>query len=402
MSRLLVLKLGGSVLSDEKAVREAATFVAKAAAEARVVVVVSALKGVTDDLVKKAYSASQSPDPELYDQLVSMGERIAARIFALALRSLGVKCEVVDVDTPYWPIVTDDRHGDADPLVDETLRACETRLRPLLEGSVVPVVCGFIGVSKQGHITTLGRGGSDTTATLLGKCLRADEVVLVKDVDGIWSADPARVKDAKKLDAVRLSELSALARSGAKVIQDKALRYVDGYRLRVTSLREGLRGGTLILNDEEEVGSNISADEVSMVTLVCVGGQEPHRLVELVGEQGIRPLAVTFDAQSATIYTTDSVGEEGLHTLVSKGLVKAFAIKRGLACITVSGKNLEGTPGVILRIAEPLYRHGINLYGISTSANNVRVFLQKELAEKARSLISSSFNPIPAMGGEKQ
>lgn len=400
MKRLLVVKLGGSVLADEQAVSEAARFISKVAAQASVVVVVSALKGVTDELVRKARTLSDTPDPELYDQLLSMGERVSARMFALALKSEGVECALVDVDTPYWPIITDDRHADAEPLLDETARACELKLKPLIERGVVPVVCGFIGLSKEGHVTTLGRGGSDTTATLLGKCLKADEVVLVKDVDGVWSTDPTRAAGARKLEKISVSEVAALAKSGAKVVQEKALRYVDGYRLRVTSLREGVEGGTIVVAEEEDVKSNVAADDVCMVTFVGLQGEKPGlELIELAGEYGIHPFAVTFDANSVTIYTTSSVGEKELHGLVDRGLAKAFAVKRGLTCITVSGRNLEGTPGVILRIAEPLYRQGINLYGITTSANTIRVFVQKELAEKTRRLIAASLNTIPLPGG---
>ncbi|PSN95551.1 hypothetical protein B9Q09_02960, partial [Candidatus Marsarchaeota G2 archaeon ECH_B_SAG-C16] len=140
MRRLLVLKLGGSVLSDEKAIKDAAKFVSAARNEADIVVVVSALKGVTDDLVSKTRSVSDKPDPAVYDQLISMGERISARLFTLALRAVGVQSTIVDVDTPFWPVITDGRHVDAEPLLDESAQACEAKLRPLIEKSIVPVM----------------------------------------------------------------------------------------------------------------------------------------------------------------------------------------------------------------------------------------------------------------------
>jgi aspartate kinase len=399
LRRLLVLKLGGSVLSDANSVQSAAKFVRRAKENADIVVVVSALRGVTDELVNKAYSVASTPDPTLYDQLLSMGERTSARLFAIALQSAGVDCRVVDVDTPYWPIITDNRHMDANPLVDESTQACDVKLRPLIERSIVPVVCGFIGVSKDGELTTLGRGGSDTTATLLGKCLNADEVVLIKDVDGLWSSDPSRAQNAKKIQVISLGEMAALAKSGAKIIHDKALRYVDGYRLRVTSIREGLEGGTVIVDDEDEVSSNLTADDINMVTFVGLTTQKLQpELVNLLSFGGAPPLAVTFDSHSATVYTTSSIEETHLQSFVDRGLARAVAIKRNLSCITVYGRNLEGTPGVLLRITEPLYRHGINLYGISTSANNIRVFVQRDYAEKVKSLIAASLNSIPITG----
>ncbi|MEM0119875.1 MAG: aspartate kinase [Thermoprotei archaeon] len=399
MRKLVILKLGGSVLSDEKAIKEAARFVSEANKSVNIVVVVSALKGVTDELSGKARAVSGEPDPTIYDELISMGERISARLFALALRAVGVQCVVVDVDTPYWPVITDETHFDAEPLLDESTQACDAKLRPLIERSIVPVVCGFIGVSKSGWVTTLGRGGSDTTATLLGRCLNADEVVLIKDVDGLLSTDPKAMEHAKKLDVVSVGELAALAKSGAKVVHEKALRYVNGYRLRITSLREGLTGGTLVVDTEDEVSSSVGANDVNMITLV---GLKNHgfqtELAEVVDSGVAPPLAVTFDSHSATLYTTGAVDEKRLHTLVDRGLIKAVAVKRNLSCVTVSGRNLEGTPGVILRITEPLYQHGINLYGITTSANTIRVFVQKEVVEKVKHLISASLNSVPVKG----
>lgn len=397
MRKLLVLKFGGSVFSDSSSMLEAAKFVGAAKRDANVVVVVSALKGVTDGLLSMSRQVCANPDPKLVDQVLSMGERTSARMFCLALASSGTNCELVDVDTSYWPILTNDEHMDAEPLVDETASACSVRMMPLIESGVVPVVCGFIGLNKRGEVTTLGRGGSDTTATLLGKCLAADEVVLVKNVSGVQSSDPTSVTNAKKLDRLSLEEMQSLAKSGAKVVHEKALRYVDGYKLRITSIAEGLEGGTVIANEQNRgVSSVVSATDVNMVTLVGPKGDLVYApLLELLKEMRVTPISISVDSRSALFYTNSRVDENRLHELVEKKLVKAVAVKRGLSCLTVAGPKLEDTPGVIARIAEPLYAHNINVYGLDTLGNVVKLFVSKDYVVKATEIISSSFGEIP-------
>jgi aspartate kinase len=397
LRKLLVLKFGGSVFSDSSSMLEAAKFVGAAKRDANVVVVVSALKGVTDGLLSMSRQVCANPDPKLVDQVLSMGERTSARMFCLALASSGTNCELVDVDTSYWPILTNDEHMDAEPLVDETASACSVRMMPLIESGVVPVVCGFIGLNKRGEVTTLGRGGSDTTATLLGKCLAADEVVLVKNVSGVQSSDPTSVTNAKKLDRLSLEEMQSLAKSGAKVVHEKALRYVDGYKLRITSIAEGLEGGTVIANEQNRgVSSVVSATDVNMVTLVGPKGDLVYApLLELLKEMRVTPISISVDSRSALFYTNSRVDENRLHELVEKKLVKAVAVKRGLSCLTVAGPKLEDTPGVIARIAEPLYAHNINVYGLDTLGNVVKLFVSKDYVVKATEIISSSFGEIP-------
>jgi aspartate kinase len=397
LRKLLVLKFGGSVFSDASSILEAARFVGAAKRHHNIVVVVSALKGVTDNLLSLSRQVCENPSPVLLDQVLSMGERTSARMFCLALASSGVNCELVDVDTPYWPILTDSVHMDAEPLVDETAGACVAKMVPLIEAGIVPVVCGFIGLSKDGKVTTLGRGGSDTTATILGKCLAADEVVLIKDVSGVQSSDPTNVANVKKLDHLSLEEMQSLAKSGAKVVHEKALRYVDGYRLRITSIGEGLEGGTVIENDQAHgVSSMISATDVNMVTLVAPKGELVYAsLLELLRDMGVTPISISVDSRSALFYTNSRVDENSLHKLVEKRLVKAVAVKRGLSCLTVAGPKLEDTPGVIARIAEPLYAHNINVYGLDTLGNAVKLFVSKDYVVKATEIISSSFGEIP-------
>jgi aspartate kinase len=191
MSRLLVVKYGGSVLRDGSGIRVAAQQVKTEIERGnRMVVVVSALKGVTDQLIEATESINPNTPKFVQDHIIRLREEQSTRLFTSALELLGVSSEEFTVDSPGWPIITDDVFGNAEPILEECRRAVSLGVKPLLDRGITPVVCGFVGRSLNGMVTTLGRGGTDTTATVLSQCLGADELVLVKDVGGVFSADP--------------------------------------------------------------------------------------------------------------------------------------------------------------------------------------------------------------------
>lgn len=395
MVRGIVVKFGGSVLKDVSAVADAAAWVRRLIDRGfGVLVVVSALKGVTDELIETARNLSGEPDPELMDEILSMGERTSARLFALALRSHGVNARFIDPASELWPIVTDGRHLNAEPIYEETKRRVLERLAPLLSSGVVPVVCGFIGVTLDGKVTTLGRGGSDTTAVLLGNCLGAEEIVLVKDVPGVFSADPDLVEDAEVLSELDFREAQALVRGGAKIIHTKALRYLGkGLKLRIASLKELLSGGgTIIEGYEPEVEVKLEDRRIGMVTVVgdgLEGAEALARLVETLMPRGVKVIAATSEESSLILYVEEARGiMADIHSaLLSEKIGKAVSFYEGLSMITVSGRMLETSPGIIYRITRPLAKEGINVYGLLTISSSIRVFVSQADAEKARRLI---------------
>ena len=192
----LVAKFGGSSLDSPERIQKAAASVAEELQRgSRVVVVVSAMGKTTDSLLNLARVASNgSVSKQDQDSILSMGERLSAKIFSASLRSRGIQTHVFDPADDDWPIISDESFTDANPLIDESLRLIRQNILPLVERSVVPIVPGFIGKTSKGVPTTLGRGGSDTTAFLLAQGLGARRVVLVSDVDGIFSAHPKLVE----------------------------------------------------------------------------------------------------------------------------------------------------------------------------------------------------------------
>lgn len=391
---VIVFKFGGSILDSSEHIKKAAERVKEMYLKGvRVVVVVSALRGVTDSLISTARKANPNVTAEMLDEVVSMGERTSARLFATALQGVGLDAVVVDPDSPYWPILTDSNHLDANPLYDETKQLVEERLVPLLEAGKVPVVCGFVGKTLDGKITTLGRGGSDTTAVLLGSILRAKEVVLFKDVGKVFSIDPDKVSDAVPLTSLDSEEALALSVGGAKFLHYKALRYKgEGVPIHIASLDSEGRG--TVIDGESLLKVDIEAleDPVTMITVVGnINGS--HKaigdLLDTVYSAGGRVISMGSEPKSIVLYVLNG-GEvlRRLHSwVVSTGFGKAVSSYDNLVMITVKAPAMETSPGMVQRVTQPLAREGINVYGLVTAGSSIRVFISLTDRDKAIALL---------------
>lgn len=395
MSETVVVKFGGSVLDNDRNIRRAAGMIEQMLKESKVVVVVSALKGATDGLIRKVQRLNPKASEELLDDILAMGERTSARLFAAALSKFGLKPVVIDPASEHWPIVTDEDHLNANPLYEETARLVRDRLVPILESGAVPVVCGFLGLSKSGKITTLGRGGSDTTATLLGSCLEATEVVLVKDVEGVFSSDPAKVNNPIPLGRLSLEEAQILSNSGAKLIHRKALNYLHkGIKVRIASLSNG-SAGTVIVGDIPDLSVTRSANGVTMFTILADDVMDATKLsffIEEIKRVDARIVGLTVEEKSMIAYVE---GGKGLHAKIHDAMIKHHAGKalisfESLSLITVKGKALETSPGMVQRVTQPLARKGINVYGLETISSSIRVFVSEDDSERALSLIKTA------------
>ncbi len=390
---VIVVKFGGSVLENDKSIDQAANLVQDTVERGLgVVVVVSAMKGVTDELIALSKKVNPNMEPVLMDELLSTGEKTSARLMAGALASRRVDAVIVDPDTEYWPIVTDDRHLDANPIMDVTRQRVEELLIPLLKAGRVPVVCGFLGKTEGGKTTTMGRGGSDTTAVVLGNCLRAREVVLIKDVEGVYSSDPDKVSNPQFIEMLHGEEAEMLAAGGAKFLHVKALKYQgSGDRIRVTSL-EKLNAGTIIKGDLSETSLEIFPQGVSMITVVGLDSRKLEsvsHLTRAVRDDGGSLLALSLEANSAIFYVAggQNVLEEVHRVLVTESVGKAVSSFDALSMITVKGMALETEMGIVQRITQPLARSSINLYGIVTILSSIRIFVSSNQAEAALELI---------------
>jgi aspartate kinase len=329
-----------------------------------------------------------------------MGERTAVRLISTSLKSIGLNPIPLDPSSSLWPVYTDSNFGNAEVDLKKTEQAIKKRVGPLLNDKKIPVIAGFVGLSPQGKVTTLGRGGSDISAVVLGHSLNAREVIFVKDVVGILSADPTKIVDAEKIDLLDVKEAYSLASAGAKVIHPKALVYKqNSMNLRVVGFdAQDLRNGTLItgeLNSAIEVTSY--SGPLSMITIVTHGTASLHLMSKLLLEASntnVKIRGIALASYSLLLYVENpSSLILSLHEMIKKqGLAKAFHSIDSLSMIEVSGYNLEQIPGILDLVISPLAKEEINLYGALTISSSIKIFVPWSERDKALSLINNGLS----------
>ncbi len=380
MGSRAVIKFGGADLSTGERIRKAAEMVVKSGYE-EVVVVVSAMGKATDQLVETISHLGASDRD--YADIISMGERISARVFCSALKSLGARAVYFDPVQENWPILTDSSFRDAEPDVEATRALVEKHLKPLL-GEAIPVVCGFLGRDGHGNITTLGRGGSDITALLLANCLEADEVVLVKDTPGVLSADPKIVLDAKPFDRLDIHEMFALAQGGARIVRPEALRYkLPTQRLRIASFSsEDLASGGTEIIGRFHLNSAEMIKHRGLSAITVVGEIAPETLSGLFSMLRGKPIfGVSTGQKSVTVFTQLENSEEvvkGLHDLQR---FKAVSHQDGVGMVEITHPAFVDSPGWVAKITGALAARNINIIEVTTSKATINVFVNEEKLE---------------------
>jgi len=400
----LVAKFGGSSLDSPEKIQRAASSVAQELKKRKnVAVVVSAMGKTTDDLLSLATSASNgSISKQDQDSILSMGERLSARIFSASLRSHGVQTYVFDPAEDAWPIISNESFTDADPLIEESIRLIKQNVLPLIEKGIVPIIPGFVGKTRKGGLTTLGRGGSDITAFLLAEGIGADRVVLVSDVDGVLTADPKIVETPEVIEKISVARLAGLTNTGTKFLHLKALKYkqetTDVYLLN-SALSDLNARGTWIHGSLPDLEVTLGEDR-PVISITFIGEQisaHPQIFLEILrnlelGE--VRICGMTGNHNSATFYLTSPVElgtMDALHGVVtSHPETMAMAVRKNLALLQITGLGLEETPGIIGGISEPLRENGINIFGILTVTSSVDLFVDWDEKERAIDLLGVS------------
>ena len=391
---LLILKFGGTSVADVAKIRNVARHVKREVdAGHQAAVVVSAMAGTTNQLVKWTLDASRLHDAREYDAVVASGEQVTSGLMAIALQGMGV-------DARSWqgwqvPIRTDGVHGRARITGIETGEL----LRRMAAGQV-PVIAGFQGLGPDNRVTTLGRGGSDTSAVALAAALGAERCDIYTDVDGIYTCDPGIVAKARKLDKITYEEMLELASQGAKVLQTRSVELAMNHGVRVQVLSTFTDGpGTLVVGEEEivekEVLSGIaySRDEAK-ISLIGVADRpgvaatifgsladaaiNVDMIVQNVSEDG-KTTGLTFTVSKADLDRTVHLleqrrGEIGYARLASD----ANVVK-----ISVIGVGMRSHAGVAKRMFAALADKGINIQVISTSEIKVSVLVGEEYTELA-------------------
>jgi bifunctional aspartokinase / homoserine dehydrogenase 1 len=458
MSTMLqVMKFGGTSVGDAACIARTAQIIATAAKKHQCVVVVSAMSGVTNRLIDAAKKAATGDSneganlvkvlrgqhastleilikdaasrdrvmqkldtvlaeakrlcdgtallreltPRTLDEISSLGERLSAPIVAEAVKSLGLRSESIEATEL---IVTDSYHGGAEPRMDLTRKRAQAKLRPLLAQGVVPVVTGFIGATEDGKLTTLGRGGSDYSATILGAAMDANEVVIWTDVDGVLTADPRLVPEARTIPEISYREAAELAYFGAKVLHPKTLNPVieAGITVWIRNSFAPEKLGTKITPAGRSIGGGVKAlTAIRDVALIAVGGPGIVGLPDVVG----RTFSTTAELRANVLLISQSSSQNDICFIVSAGdaartveaLRKEFAqdlahhkvehvtVVNNIAIVAVVGENMRGTPGVAGRTFVALGRENVNLIAIAqgSSESNISFVVEDSAVTKA-------------------
>jgi aspartate kinase len=398
----IVQKFGGTSVGDIERIRKAALKVKREVdAGHEVAVVVSAMSGQTNQLAAWAQEISPLYDAREYDVVVASGEQVTAGLMAMALQDLGVNAR----SWLAWqmPFKTDDMHSKARIDAIDT-----TAIINRFADSQVAVVPGFQGLGPDNRVTTLGRGGSDTSAVALAAALKADRCDIYTDVDGVYTTDPRIVPKARKLDQVSFEEMLEMASQGAKVLQTRsvALAMRHGVRLQVLSTFADTPG-TLVVNEEDIVEQQIvsgiaySPDEAK-ITLVKVPDQ-PGVAALIFGSLADAGVNVDMIVQNvskddASTDMTFTVGRsefdrsvEVLHGLKDELAYTELRSDAKVAKVSVVGLGMRSQPGVAKTMFKTLAERGINIEVISTSEIKVSVLINAEYTELAVRALHSAF-----------
>jgi len=337
--------------------------------------------------------------PRALDTISAMGEQMSVRILAAALRSAGVTAQAVDATEL---IVTDNTYQAASPFLEPTTHRVSEHLLPLLEAETVPVVTGFIGASPEGVTTTLGRGGSDFSAAILGQALAATEVWIWTDVDGVMTADPRLVEEARTIPALTYREVAELAFYGARVLHPKTIRpcLESGIPLRIKNTFNPELPGTVIVPDAGAEQNGMKAvTAIEHLSLITVEGKGmigvpgiAARTFAAVARHGVNVLLISQASSEQSICFAVPAGQTDT---VLADLEAAFAIElqrrdidrvwalRPVSIITVVGAGMRGTPGIAGRIFGALGEHHVNIVAIAQGSSECSISMVVDGADTA-------------------
>jgi len=370
----------------------------------QIVVVVSAMGKTTETLLDTTKNvANGKVDRRELDDILAMGERTSIRIFATALRAQGIESRFFDPLEQDWPIITDDAFSNANPNLEQCEEKIQQYVLPFVEKGFVPVIAGFVGRTIDGKITTLGRGGSDTTAFILAKALEANEVILVTDSDGIMSADPKIVGNPKRLPEIDVNTLSGLADSGTKFIHRKALKYkAESINVKVINHSHGdlSEVGTLITGGlSAELDAVIASPfPAASITVVGQGISEKPQIIQKLTENVksySSAVGLFMEHNLTSLYVSEkgniNILFEKIHEIILENKESlAMSVRRNLAFIKISGVDLEETPGIVGKISETLRQNEINIFGVLTITSSILLFVDWNQKEKGLNLIKTS------------
>ena len=398
---LIVQKYGGTSVGSIERIHRVADRVARTQQEGHhVVVVLSAMSGETDRLMRLAHEATPIPDERELDMLLSTGERVTIALLAMELRGRGIDAR--SYTGRQVGIITDSAHTKA-----RIARVTADRIREALDEGVIPVVAGFQGINERSDVTTLGRGGSDLSAVALAAALKADRCIIFTDVDGVYTADPNIVPAAKRIDKITYEEMLEMASLGAKVLQTRSVEFAAKFNVPVevnSSFKEGK--GTLVTKEDADMEAvavaGVTGDRnQAKITIVGVPDKpgvaarifgtvaEAHINVDMI-IQNISHTAMTD--LSFTVPRVDLKKAVPIIESVAKDIdAKSVSVTEAIAKVSLIGVGMRSHSGVAAKMFDVLSREGINIMMISTSEIKISCVIEEKYLELAMRTLHTAF-----------
>ena len=411
---LIVQKYGGTSMGSPDRIREVARRVKRWKMQGnQVVVVVSAMSGETNRLIALAKDVSPQPHPRELDVMISTGEQVTIALLAMALNDIGVKAR--SYTGAQVKVLTDSTFTKA-----RILSIDEQNMRRDLDDDTVVIVAGFQGVDEDGNITTLGRGGSDTTGVALAAALKADECQIYTDVDGVYTTDPRIVPEARKLDTITFEEMLEMASLGSKVLQIRSVEFAGKYKVKLRVLssfeEEGKETpGTLITVEEENnmeqpiiSGIAFNRDEAKLTVLgvpdrpgiayqilgpIAEANIDVDMIIQNVGHDGTTDFSFTVNRSEYA--RTLKILEEQIKPHIG---ARAIEGDNKICKVSAVGVGMRSHPGVASKMFRFLAEEGINIQMISTSEIKISVVVDEKYLELAVRVLHQAFGLDKAPG----
>lgn len=400
MTEIIVQKFGGTSVGSVERIDAVAEIIKEASKSKKIIVVVSAMGGETNRLVKLAKHFDKDPDKREFDALVSTGETVSSALLAMALQSKGIIAR--SYSASQISMRTTDSYSKA-----KILDVDADKILSTIKDNTIPIITGFQGVTAGGDVTTLGRGGSDTTAVAIAAQVGAERCDIYTDVDGIFTTDPKVVPNAKKLDSITMEEMLELASQGAKVMQTRAVEFANKYNVPVRVLSSFNDGsGTLISQKDESMENSVVsgiAFQKDQVKFTLHGvGDTPGTAFKILGpisdaevEVDVIVQNVSVDGKTDFTFTVASEDQDAVNKVIetTKNDVqyKDLIVNSDIAKVSLVGAGMRSQTGVASRAFKALSENDVNIQIICTSEIKITMVIDEALVDKAVQVLHEEF-----------
>jgi len=400
MPNIIVQKFGGTSVGSEERIASVAKIVQKASLDNSIVVVVSAMSGETNRLISLAKSFGDNPSRREFDALISTGEKVSAALLAMALQQIGVPAK--SFSASQISMKTTSTYSKARILDVDGKKIQET-----LDAGIIPIITGFLGIIESGDVTTLGRGGSDTTAVAIAAQMKAERCDIYTDVDGIYTTDPRIVPEAKKLDTITMEEMLEMAGQGAKVIQIRAVEFANKYKVPVRVLSSFESGnGTLISLEENNMENGLVsgiAFQKDQIKFTLHGVSDtPGMAYGILGPLSDANIEVDVIVQNVSVngktdftFTVSKEDEiaatDVIHNLRETLEFDDLLIDSSIAKVSLVGVGMRSHAGIASSAFKALSEAGINIQMISTSEIKITIVIKEDETDQAVGALHNAF-----------